>query len=159
MVASALDEVPDGFILDGFPRTVAQAASLDRELQDRRIGLDAVLAFDVDTDVVIQRLSARRICPSCQRGYNMGSAPPRSDETCDVDETPLTQREDDRPETVRHRLAVYEASTAPVRGYYEQHGLVRSVDADAPTDVVFQRAIDAVESVPSGAPGGAVRHP
>jgi adenylate kinase family enzyme len=56
-------------------------------------------------------------------------------------------------------LAVYEASTAPVRGYYEQHGLVRSVDADAPTDVVFQRAIDAVESVPSGAPGGAVRHP
>jgi adenylate kinase len=144
MVASTLDDLDDGFVLDGFPRTVAQAGALDTELESRGLRLDAVLAFDVDTDTVVRRLAARRTCPACQRAYNLVSTPPRDDLVCDEDGTGLVQREDDREETVRRRLEVYREQTAPVRAHYQERGLVRPIDADGTADQVFRRALDAL---------------
>ena len=145
MVADRLRSAPGaGFILDGFPRNVAQAEALDRVLRERGLELDAVLAFDVDREEVVRRLSARRTCPSCQRAYNMVSAPPRSGQVCDEDRTPVVQREDDREEVVRNRLTVYDRQTAPVRAYYDGRDLVRSIDAEGSEDDVFERVLGAL---------------
>ncbi len=145
MVAERLGSTPPaGFILDGFPRTVEQAEALERELHGRDLDLDAVLAFDVDREEVVRRLSARRTCPSCRRAYNMVTAPPRSAEICDEDRTPIVQREDDREDVVRNRLVVYDRQTAPVRAFYEERGLVRSVDAEGSEDQVFERVLGAL---------------
>jgi adenylate kinase len=144
MVTESLDGAAAGFILDGFPRTVGQAEALDAELDRRGLHLDAVVAFDVDADVVVRRLAGRRTCPVCQRAYNLGFAPPTSDQVCDDDGTRLVQREDDREETVRRRLQVYEKQTMPVRRHYEAMGLVRAIDAEGSAQDVFRRALEAL---------------
>jgi adenylate kinase len=144
MVTESLAEAPQGFVLDGFPRTVGQAEALDAQLQVQGLHLDAVIAFDIDAEEIVRRLAGRRTCPKCQRAYNVWSAPPRTDQVCDDDGTALVQREDDREETVRRRLQVYLEQTKPVRRHYQAMGLVRAIDAEGSPEDVFRRALEAL---------------
>ncbi|HYQ96546.1 MAG TPA: adenylate kinase [Candidatus Eisenbacteria bacterium] len=131
-----------GFILDGFPRTVTQAEGLKGILGGRT--LDQVLNLVVPTEVVVNRLRERWLCPQCGAIYNTSTAPPRVAGRCDTCEGALTQRADDEPETVRKRLDVYARETAPLVAYYEREGVLRNVDASGPAADVYvaiQRAI------------------
>jgi adenylate kinase len=141
MLMERLGSASSGFILDGFPRTVAQAEALGEALRERGLDLDAVLSFEIDPEAVVARLSARRTCPVCQRAYNLITAPPATDEVCDDDGTALVQRDDDRPEVIRRRLQVFEEQTAPVRAFYDDLGLIRPVDAEGTEEEVFDRAV------------------
>ena len=129
-----------GFILDGFPRTQGQATALDKVLADLGQQLDAVILLEVPFEEMVRRLSGRRTCPTCQRPYHMDDDPPADDERCDDDGTPLERRSDDEPDTVRHRLKVYEDRSAGVIDYFdEQDGLVRRVNGEASVGEVSKR--------------------
>ena len=119
-----------GFLLDGYPRTRAQAETLKEMLQQRGCGSPVVVNLGVSYNVVVKRLSGRRICPICQRTYNLVSQPPRNDSACDDDGASLEQRPDDREEAIRKRLAAYEAQTAPLIEYYKKEGRFHEVNAD-----------------------------
>jgi adenylate kinase len=135
---SAEEDAGGGFVLDGFPRTVPQANALDSMLQARGQRLDAAVGLDAPREELVRRLSARRECPVCKRAYNLVTAPPKNDQECDDHPgTVLTQREDDREETVRRRLAVYEEQTAPLLDYYRGQGRLRMVPATGPVDDVY----------------------
>ena len=147
MVRNRLRE-PDalaGFLLDGFPRTVPQAETLDdilRETADTK--LDVVLELVVENDEVVRRLSGRRTCRTCNHIWHVDFDPPKVPEVCDLDEGELYQREDDKAETVANRLDVYAVSTAPLVAYYAEHGVLVGIDATGPVDDVTQRALDAL---------------
>jgi adenylate kinase len=139
MVREAMLAAPDakGFIFDGFPRTVTQAEGLEALLDDVGRPLDAVIALDVDDESIVRRLGGRLSCPSCAAVYNLYTDPPARDAVCDRCGGALVQRDDDRPETVRRRLAVYQAQTAPLIGFYEAGSTpVQHVDGDRPADQV-----------------------
>ncbi len=121
-------DVENGFILDGFPRTVSQAKALDTLLSSLGQKIGYVLYVEVPEEVVVKRLSARRVCPKCGRIYNMVSNPPKKDEECDVCGVKLIVRDDDKPETVRKRFEVYMKQTAPVIHYYRERGKLFTVD-------------------------------
>jgi adenylate kinase len=126
----------DGFLLDGFPRTVDQAEALDEALArlDRR--LTAVLLIDAPDDEVVRRLSGRRMCAKSGHVYNVHTDPPKHDEVCDQDGSRLVQRDDDREETVRKRLDVYQRQTAPLIRFYEDRDLLKRFDGTrSPTEV------------------------
>jgi len=126
----------DGFLLDGFPRTVDQATALDEALArlDRR--LTAVLLIDAPDDEVVRRLSGRRMCAKSGHVYNVHTDPPKHDEVCDQDGSRLIQREDDREETVRKRLEVYHRQTSPLVKFYEERDLLKRFDGTrSPTEV------------------------
>jgi adenylate kinase len=128
-------DTADGFLLDGFPRTDTQAEALDAALKkvDRR--LTAALLIDVPEDDLVRRLSGRRVCPNGHT-YHVEHNPPEHDEVCDVDGEPLTQREDDREETVRKRLEVYRDQTSPLIDYYDKRDLLHRFDGTrSPTEV------------------------
>ena len=125
-----------GFILDGFPRTVAQAEGLKGMLGERR--LDRVVNLVVPTEVVVNRLRERWLCSQCGAIYNTSTAPPRVAGTCDRCGGALKQRTDDEPETVRRRLEVYARETAPLVAYYEREGVLRNVDASGPAGDVYE---------------------
>ncbi|RMH39321.1 MAG: adenylate kinase [Deltaproteobacteria bacterium] len=133
-----------GAILDGFPRTVAQAEALDAMLARRGKRVDAVLAIDVPDDEVVRRNAGRRSCPVCGATYHVEFKPPRSPGVCDADGTALVQREDDKPDRIRARLEAYHRQTAPVLGYYEPKGIVRSIDGVGDIDAVFDRLVAAI---------------
>ncbi|MCL1880008.1 MAG: adenylate kinase [Actinomycetia bacterium] len=120
-----------GFILDGFPRTSNQAVALANELDELKRNLDAAVAVVVDFDVIVKRLASRRICRAC--GYVGTDA----DQSCPKCGGEMYQRDDDKAETVRNRLEVYEKSTAPLTDYYRGCGLLREVNGDQPVDQVF----------------------
>ena len=121
------DEGDDGFLLDGFPRTVPQADALSEELEKRGRRLMAALLIDASDDVVVRRLSGRRIC-SKGHLYHVDFDPPKTDGVCDQCGRPLSQRKDDEPEKVEKRLATYHELTEPLKGYYEERGLLRRFD-------------------------------
>jgi adenylate kinase len=149
MVMDRLDD-PDagkGFILDGFPRTVAQAQALEDALADAGRPLSAVLKFTIDDDMAIRRLAARWTCPVCKRTYNMEFKPPANDRVCDVEGADLERRADDDELTVRRRLAVYQEQTEPLEQFYADRGLLLEVDAQAAEDLVTERTIDALSEV------------
>jgi adenylate kinase len=123
-----LSDCDNGFILDGFPRTIPQADALVTILGDLKMQINHVISLDVDNSEIIQRLSGRRTCSSCGRGYHVFNEPPVSEGVCDACQSPLVQREDDKEETVKNRLAVYDQQTSPLKAYYEQAGLLRHID-------------------------------
>jgi adenylate kinase len=151
MVMDRLDD-PDadkGFILDGFPRTVAQAQALENALAAAGRPLSAVLKFTIDDDMAIRRLAGRWTCPACKRTYNMAFKPPAQDMVCDVDGVQLTRRSDDDEVTVRRRLAVYREETEPLEFFYWERGLLREVNAQAQEALVTERTIAAIADIAS----------
>jgi adenylate kinase len=119
-----------GFILDGFPRTIAQAEALDRLLKDLGQKLDAVLYFEVAEPELVRRLTGRRLCRQCQTAFHLVSAPPQRAGVCDRCGGELYQREDDSEATVRHRLQVYERQTSPLLDYYRQRDQLASIEGE-----------------------------
>jgi adenylate kinase len=134
-----------GFLLDGFPRTVPQAETLDdvlREAADAK--LDVVLELVVDDDEVIRRLSGRRTCRTCNHIWHVDFDPPPAEGVCDLDNGELYQREDDKAETVANRLHVYADQTAPLVAFYAERGLLVGIDATGPVDDITSRALHAL---------------
>jgi adenylate kinase len=133
----------EGVLLDGFPRTVAQADALGDMLAELERDISAVLDVRVPADVLLERLSSRWICRSCQTPFNVNTRPPAREGVCDRCGGELYQRDDDKPAAVSQRLKVYEADTAPVSAYYEHRDLLTVVDGNQPPEAV-EAAIDAV---------------
>jgi adenylate kinase len=134
---TAQADAAGGFILDGFPRTTAQAEALDGLLNRRGQALDAVVLLTADEAQLLKRLSARRECPTCKRAYNLVSQPPKRNAVCDDDGTALVQREDDREETIAQRLAVYRRQTAPLVDFYRARGRLREIRSEGDVRSVF----------------------
>lgn len=127
----------DGFLLDGFPRNLAQAEALDSFLKEHKITLDAVLDVDVKKEVLVRRMVGRRVCKTCGATYHVEFNKPLKDGICDNCGSALIQRPDDTESTAVNRLDVYDAQTAPLLNYYKAQGLLKSVNGDQPFDKVF----------------------
>lgn len=124
------DDCKKGLILDGFPRNVAQAEALDGLLERVGMRLDAAVDIHVDKEVVVGRLSNRLACGNCKAGYNRLSKPPQQEGVCDLCGGELIQRDDDKEETIRNRLTVYEEKTAPLISFFQDKGLLRTIDGN-----------------------------
>jgi adenylate kinase len=142
----AEDDAKKGFLLDGFPRNVPQAKTFDGILAETATPLDVVLELVVDDDEVVRRLSGRCTCRSCGHIWHVDFDPPSTEGSCDICGGELFQRDDDMPETVRHRLEVYYEQTSPLVGYYAEAGILVGIDAMGPVDDVTDRAIAALRS-------------
>ncbi|MDQ3525109.1 MAG: adenylate kinase [Chloroflexota bacterium] len=125
-----------GALFDGFPRTTGQAEALDRIMAEQDDHIDVVIEIQVPREDLVARLSGRRVCPTCGSVYHIESDPPKTPGVCDKDGTPLGQRDDDMPDAIRRRLALYDEQTSPLLSYYEGRGIVRRVDGNAPIDDV-----------------------
>ena len=138
MAAERLDEddTRDGFILDGFPRTTAQAEALEHQLDHEGRRVSAALLLEVPDAEIIKRIAGRRVCVKMGHNYHVDYDPPKNPDVCDQDGSRLIQREDDRPEVVQKRLSVYHDQTAPLVDFYDERGLLRRVDGTrAPAEV------------------------
>ncbi len=138
MAAARLQEedAQDGFIVDGFPRTLAQAEALDRQLSELGRRVTAALLIIVPDEEVVRRLSGRRVCVKAGHNYHIEFDPPKHEGICDQDGSRLVQRDDDKPEVIRNRLHVYHEKTAPLESYYDGKGLMRRIDGTRePADV------------------------
>ena len=122
------DDAQDGFILDGFPRTLEQATALDRQLSQLRRRVTAALLIDVPDEEVVRRLSGRRMCVKAGHSYHVEFDPPKHANVCDQDGSRLIQRDDDQPEVIENRLRVYHEQTEPLVDYYDERGLMRRID-------------------------------
>ncbi|HLH66512.1 MAG TPA: adenylate kinase [Solirubrobacteraceae bacterium] len=130
------DDARDGFILDGFPRTVAQATALERKLASMGRRVTAALLIDVPDEEVVRRLSGRRVCVKAGHNYHIEFDPPKHDSVCDQDGSRLIQRDDDRPDVIANRLRVYHEKTRPLVDYYDRLGLMRRIDGTRPPAAV-----------------------
>jgi adenylate kinase len=137
----------EGFILDGFPRTVAQAQALEGALAAASRPLSAVLNFKIGDEVAVKRLMSRIVCPNCKRVYNLEFKRPRVEGICDVCGHRLEPRSDDDEDTIRRRLEVYRRETQPLVLYFWERGLLRDIDAEAPEEVVADRTIEALSDL------------
>lgn len=146
------DDCQDGYILDGFPRTIPQAEKLDQVLQQHDDRLDVALNTYVPDDEIIDRLTARRFCPQCGAIYNLKYSPPKAALTCDHDGTGLVQREDDKEETIRERLRVYHESTEPIEAYYQSQGILETVNGSQDTpEAIFGKIEEVLQRVGASA--------
>lgn len=136
-----------GALLDGFPRTIAQAEALDRALAERGHNISVVPYMAVPDEVLVERVSGRRLCRVCGEAYHVKFNPPQQPGVCDADGGELYQRDDDRPETVRKRLEVYWEQTSPLVDYYRRRGVLVEVNGDQPIDAVTADLRAAVSSV------------
>ena len=129
----------DGFLLDGFPRTVTQSQELDRALEEARSGIDAVLDLCTDRELTITRLTGRRSCPACGAVYHVSRIAPKVADTCDRCGDKLVHRSDDAESVVQQRLEVYQKQTAPLEQYYQQRGLLKQIDGNMDIDQVSRQ--------------------
>jgi len=136
-----------GFLLDGFPRTVAQAEALERLLQREKLALTAVLDFELPIEEIVARLGGRRTCSGCKAVFHVTGLPPRVEGICDHCGGKLIQREDDRPEAIRVRMAAYEKSTRPLMEFYKKRGLLVTISAAKTPDETFQRTMKILTDV------------
>lgn len=139
-----------GFLLDGFPRTVAQAEAFAKILEQEHLQLDGVLNYDLPLEQVVARLSGRRTCPKCKAVFHVTARPPCVAGTCDHCGTTLQQREDDRAEAVRVRMEVYEKSTKPLTDFYRDRRLLVSIEANGTPEEIYQRTLNALGSIRHG---------
>ena len=135
----------EGFLLDGFPRTIPQAEALNIILEELNIKLDAVVNIDVDDSILIDRIVGRRVCPVCKAGYHVKYLQPKVEGVCDECGGQLVQRKDDTEETVKNRLEVYANQTKPLLEFYNKLGLVKSIDGIGEIDVIFNNIKLALE--------------
>ncbi len=126
----AMDDCKKGFLLDGYPRNLHQAEALSEMLKELNITLDAAINLEIDDQVIVNRIVNRRLCSNCGKGYNLISIPPKQEGICDDCGSPLYQRKDDNVETIKERIAVYNAQTKPIISYYKNLGILTSVNAD-----------------------------
>ncbi len=126
-------------LLDGFPRTVVQAQILDATVERCGAKLASVVLLDVADEILVDRIAGRRACPNCGAGYHVTNIPPKKEGVCDVCGTALIIRKDDNPETVKNRLAVYQAQTVPLIDFYRTRGLLREVEGTGPIDGIVDR--------------------
>lgn len=138
------DDCMRGFLLDGFPRTVNQAEKLDEFLAARSGSLDKVINITADDQILIRRLTGRRVCRQCGASYHIVNIPPQKEGICDACGGELIQRDDDTETTVRNRIAVYEEQTMPLLDYYTAKGNIVTVDGTAPLDDVFAEISEAL---------------
>lgn len=139
------DDCKDGYILDGFPRTIPQAEALDAELGKIKEKIDFAIDVDVPDDNIVNRMSGRRACPKCGATYHLEFIPPKNDGVCDVCGAELIIRDDDKPETVKNRLAIYHEQTQPLVDYYRKKGVYHAVDGTLGVDDVFNLIKDILE--------------
>lgn len=133
-------------LLDGFPRNVAQADILAELLAKHGVALNCALLLEVPDEVVIRRISGRRVCPACGAGFNVDTLPPKQEGICDACGAALVIRKDDTPETVRHRLEVYAEQTFPLIAYYRERGLLRTVDGSGDDlDAKVKAALETIQ--------------
>jgi adenylate kinase len=147
MLLGELKKSPNGWLLDGFPRTIPQAQALEEVLAESKTSLQAALKFKIPDEVAIARLAGRRTCDRCQRTYNVEIKPPRFEDVCDACGGQLVQRPDDREETVRHRLEVYHRQTEPLEKFYWDRGLLREVGAVGEVEDVTRRAVAVLDDL------------
>lgn len=140
-------DAPEGYILDGFPRTVPQAKGLDELFDEHDEELDAIILMEVDREVIIERLTARRTCKNCKKVYNLLFMPPEEEGVCDECGGELIQRDDDKEETVKNRLKVYEEETAPLVDYYSGTGKLKKVDSHGTPEEVYANIKEVLENL------------
>ena len=141
----AKPDIDQGFLMDGYPRTLAQAADLDGILKELGKKIDCVINLELDEEVLVGRITGRRTCPQCKAIYHVVNKPPRVEGICDVCGSELVTRKDDTAESLKTRLNAYHESTRPVIEYYEKQGLVRTIDVNHAPEEVFASIRKAVE--------------
>ena len=135
----------EGFLLDGFPRTVEQAKALKKELEKLNINLDGVINIEVQDRTLIERLTQRLVCRSCGATYNAKFNKPKKDNVCDICQGELYTRDDDKEETVKNRLEVYKKQTQPLIDYYDKKGILTTIDGEIGSEAVFVMICEALE--------------
>jgi adenylate kinase len=139
------DDRPEAFVMDGYPRTLAQAASFEQALRQQFLDLQRVVLLEVDDDEIVRRLSGRWICPKCKATYHTISKPPRKAGVCDECGTTLIQRDDDKEATIRRRLQVYHQNTAELIPHYRAQGLLREVAGQGDIEAIYANIVQALK--------------
>jgi len=137
-----------GFLLDGFPRTIAQAEALENILAENGVKLDAVISYELPLEQIVARLGGRRTCPQCKKVFHIESRPPKQAGICDDCGAALIVRDDDHPEAIRVRMLAYEKSTTPLVDFYRSKGLLISINAGSSPTTIFERMLVAIQKTP-----------
>lgn len=137
-----LPDCKEGYVLDGFPRTIPQAIALDRALENKNDKIEYTIEVDVPDEVIINRMAGRRACLSCGRTYHIETLRPKVEGICDCCGTKLVLREDDKPDTVKKRLEVYHVQTQPLKDYYRDKGILYTVDGTEEIDKIYEEIIN-----------------